>query len=320
MQGKNFTFTRDKQERLLLNSDTDSFYISIAPLMDVWDSRNTSASEEKRIEVLLKIVNTKIQPVIDKVVDNINDRLNLYDKTRLIAENEIVATRFVSAASKRYFALQVAKDGTILAKPKIKATGISLIGKATPPEVKAILEPLTKLILTEDNDTLLTYIKENKDRFLALDPSQVSKTQSVNSLDYHFCKADNTACDFKMAVKGTKRDEEKNKNLTAPMNSKAAMVHNAIVDELELQNIYDYVHEGDNIKMCYLKVPNPITYSLDVVGYKDPKFLEDSGLTKYVDYEIQWTKEFIAKILPITNSLKWTANIEDMSNIDEDEW
>ena len=82
--------------------------------------------------------------------------------------------------------------------------------------------------------------------------------------------------------------------------------------ELDIENKYARIHNGDKIKFCYLKLPNPARDNVISVLNTLPKQL---GLDKYIDYNKQFEKAFLEPMKTIAESIGWrtekTLTLED---------
>jgi len=300
----------------VVQSDTDSSYIILDDLVQKY---KPDASEEEILKFIQSFYKKKLAVVIQNVIDKIAKKMNLHMPEVIKMDQEIVSNSFVSIASKRYFARVIMSDGNKLSTPKSKMTGISLVSKSTPSGVKNIMYPILDFILDHNESALQKYIIDNHDTFLQLPVSKICKPFSVTSIDkYSFTTRDNTPSAWKNASKFAYYNEEGRRYQTAPVNSKAAAVHSLLVDELDLSSKYEKIAEADKMYMVYLKVPNKVTglYN-NTCAFKDPRFIEDAGLTEYVDYDIQWQKEVVDK----ANLLLQPIGLEaKKTKVDLDEW
>jgi hypothetical protein len=296
----------------------NSNYLSVGAIIN---KEMPNASTEQKLDRIQELIKDQIQPKINETIQNIHKRLNSYNTEVLEMDQEVIADVFASIASKRYFCNVLMSDGNKLAKPKQKATGISLISKSTPDEIKKLLKPITSIVLENDNKKLLDYILETKNKFLTISPELISRELSVASLDYEWKNSVNEPTEhWKMATKANIWKEDSKKFLTSPINSKASLVANELIKEHKLESKHDFILPNEKIKMIYLKTPNAVTGKQNVVAFKNPSFLYDvPNLIKYIDYEMQWEKEFINKIKVITDTLNYSLDFENQE-IDEDEW
>jgi DNA polymerase elongation subunit (family B) len=67
---------------------------------------------------------------------------------------------------------------------------------------------------------------------------------------------------------------------------------------------FELVKNGDKIKFCYLKRPNPLQENVVSYPLNIPKEL---GLHKYIDYDMMFTKSFLDPIQVILDAVGWDA-------------
>ena len=78
--------------------------------------------------------------------------------------------------------------------------------------------------------------------------------------------------------------------------------YNHYVKEKKLDRKYAYIQNGEKIKFCYLKDPNPIRENVISFIQDFPKEL---NLTKYIDYETQFNKAFVEPVKAVLNAIGW---------------
>jgi len=71
------------------------------------------------------------------------------------------------------------------------------------------------------------------------------------------------------------------------------------------------IRNGEKIKYCYLKLPNPIHE--DVISFVQ-RFPRDLGLEKYVDYDVQFEKTFIKPLKAVLDVIGWS--VEKQNTLD----
>ena len=91
---------------------------------------------------------------------------------------------------------------------------------------------------------------------------------------------------------------------SCPIHVRGSLLFNKHLKFNKLQNKYELITNGNRIKFCYLKLPNPIKEN--VISFQEalPKELK---LHKYVDYDLQFEKTFIEPLNLILHSIGWTA-------------
>jgi DNA polymerase elongation subunit (family B) len=97
-----------------------------------------------------------------------------------------------------------------------------------------------------------------------------------------------------------------------PIHVRGALLFNHYVQELNLDKTYELVKNGEKIKFCYLKTPNPIKENVISYSLNLPKELD---LHRYIDYDKMYEKSFVEPIRNILEELNWDvepkATLED---------
>jgi DNA polymerase elongation subunit (family B) len=88
------------------------------------------------------------------------------------------------------------------------------------------------------------------------------------------------------------------------MHVRAALLHNAYLKKMDLENKYPLITNGDKIKFVYLAKPNPIKEN--VIGFME-ELPKEFKLEKYIDYNLQFEKTFLDPMQTILDAAKWTA-------------
>jgi DNA polymerase elongation subunit (family B) len=79
-------------------------------------------------------------------------------------------------------------------------------------------------------------------------------------------------------------------------------MYNKFLDDSKLNSTYEYIKDGDKIKYCYLRVPNPIRENVIAFPEKLPK---EFDLLGYVDYNMMFEKVFLEPLKPLTEIVGW---------------
>ena len=289
--------------------DTDSNYISIEPIVIKKfgeDYRETN-DRSRLTKFTENYINKVSLPITYEALNDIySATLNAKMPEKLIEDPEVICDNFISIVPKMYFARKWWDEGLTLTKPKLKVTGLSMVRSTTPKFYRQELEKAMEILIDGDIPKVIEYCNGVEEESKKQDPKEISINQGVSSLDYSW---DETLKKFRRWV------PEKQKWLSAPVNSRASLIHNKYVTDKKIEGIKD-IEPGDKIAFCYMKVPN-ITGS-NAFAFQEQKVF-DSGLKEYIDYDLMYEKGFMNNIRLITDPLKWDLTPED-DLIDDDEW
>ena len=98
-----------------------------------------------------------------------------------------------------------------------------------------------------------------------------------------------------------------------PIHVRAALLYNHHLTKIGLQNKYPLIGDGEKIKFVALKMPNPIHEN--VIGFPT-KLPHELNLEKFVDYNMQFEKAFLAPLETILDAIGWEA--EEKVHLDFD--
>ena len=93
--------------------------------------------------------------------------------------------------------------------------------------------------------------------------------------------------------------------------SGGALLYNHHVKKHKLDKKYALINNGEKIKFCYLSKPNPIQEN--VISFIQ-NFPHETGLDKYIDYNLQFEKSFLDPLKSILNCIGWSC--EKRSTLD----
>jgi hypothetical protein len=78
-----------------------------------------------------------------------------------------------------------------------------------------------------------------------------------------------------------------------------------------LSDRYELIGDGDKIKYCYLKNPNP--HRVNVIA-SPGKLPHEFGLEQYLDYDKQFERAFVAPLQILLDAIGW--NVEHKATLD----
>jgi len=279
-----------KDQEYSFYADTDSTYITLKNVVDKF-FKNKSKGEI--IQELDTICEKEIQPHINATTEELSTYINAAQR-KLKFKREIIADRGVWIAKKRYAVNVYNSEGIAYQEPKLKVMGMEIARTSTPQPVRERLKEAVKIILTKDEDTLRTYVKHVEYEWRKLTVEEISFPRGVNGLTQY-------SDTVKIFRKGT------------PIHVRGALLYNYLLTEKKLTKKYTRILEGDKIKFCYVREPNPLgTHVISFIGSLPPEF----HLDEYVDYDMMLEKAFLDPLNSLLSCVGWTikerASLEDL--------
>lgn len=279
------------EKNIVVYIDTDSVYVSLAPLIELEDIKE---SDKKSYSI----------QTANEIVNNINDMYKILSKRFFNSANnkiKIVGESLCDTAfwiAKKKYSLHIIhniddkKDVM-----KIKTKGIEFIKSSFPIKFSEFGNNLMMSILQKKNKTdidnnILTFV-ENLATF---SPKDIAKNTSVK----FFGKNGNKIINFD--------DKKRNrfsflKRTTAQ--AKAALAYNDFLVLFKLTKKIEPIYSGSKIKWVYLK-DNP--YNLESLAFKsdgtDPNEIMDI-INTYVDRTGLYKHEMKKKLESFYKALKW---------------
>jgi DNA polymerase elongation subunit (family B) len=274
----------------VIASDTDSIYLNMGPLVEtIYKGREKTT--ESVVSFLDKICKVELEKYIEGCYQELADYMNAYDQ-KMQMKRENIADRGIWTAKKRYILNVWDSEGVRYTEPKLKMMGIEAIKSSTPAPCRKMIKDALKLMMSGTEDEIISYIENCRINFRKLSPEEVSFPRSVNDIVKY--KSSNSIYE-----KGT------------PIAVRGALLFNHHVKDKKLTKKYSLIQNGEKIKFCYLKKPNPI-YENVISFIQD--FPKELGLLSYVDYDVQFEKGFLEPLKSILNAIGW--NSEKQTTLD----
>jgi hypothetical protein len=255
--------------------------LNVEPLVDkIFEGKNPS--KEKIVDVLDNILANQLQDYINNCYSELSNYLHSY-QNKLHMKREKIADKFLITGKKHYIINVWDNEGVRYSEPKLSITGIEAVKSSTPAFCREKLKKAFKVLMNSSEDDMIKFVEETKKQFFELTPEEVAFPKGVSDvskfLDYS-----------SLYKKGT------------PIHVRGSILYNKNLKKHGLENKYNYIANGEKIKYCYLKVPNPIMEN--VIGFIQtlPK---EFGLHSYVDYETQFDKTFIQPLKAILDVIGW---------------
>jgi DNA polymerase elongation subunit (family B) len=280
-------------EDFVVAIDTDSVYIRFDKLVD--SVFKEGAETSKIVEFLDKVASQRIEPFIDKSYADLASYVNAFEQ-KMFMKRETIADKAIWTAKKRYIMNAWDVEGVRYSEPKLKIMGIEAVKSSTPGVCRDKIKEALKIIMQGTEKDVQEFIGNFKDEFFNLPPEDISFPRGVNNLTKY-------TSSVSVFTKGT------------PMHVRGALVYNNMIKKQNLDKRYPVVQEGEKIKFCYLKEPNPSMQNTIAFPSSLPK---DLNLHKYIDFETQFSKAFTEPLQTILDAINWKAEKQGVSL--EDFW
>jgi DNA polymerase elongation subunit (family B) len=278
--------------------DTDSLYLSAAPLMKVEgvDSKDHPKAKQYTIDTCKYFAST-----INSFYNTMMPRMFKVKQHRIRIAEDVICSSALWIAKKRYAMLKVydmekGKDVDY----KLDAKGIDIVRTSFPVKFKELMEKTIKSILTHkpkrEIDDFIVDFKKNMDK---LKTSDVAKNGPA-TFESKITKNRPYVINF--------NPPERNpfSYVTNSLsNTKAALFYNDMLVDLGLKDIIEPIYAGAKIKWVYLK-RNP--YGITQIGFKsdgtDPKQILEF-IDEYIDREQIFQKELFTKLDDLYTAIGW---------------
>jgi len=268
----------------VIASDTDSVYISFDAL--VRKCFEAGSDPVKITNFLDKVATEKLEPFIDKSYEELSVIMNAYSQ-KMIMKREAIADKGIWTAKKRYILNVYDNEGVRYAEPKLKMMGIETVKSSTPQSCRDALKKTISIIMNKNEKAAQDYISQFREEFGKLSFEEVAFPRSVSDLG----KYDDRSGSGLSIPKG------------CPIHVRGSLAFNHMLREHKLTKKYEVIKDGEKIKFCYLRMPNPIKQNIFSIMNTLPK---EFNLSEYIDYELQFEKAFLDPLRAILDSVGWT--------------
>ena len=267
----------------VIASDTDSIYLNFGPIVSKFLGDKVT-DKNKIVSIIDQVCQDKLEPFIEDSYQKLASYVNAYDQ-KMQMKRENIADRGIWTAKKRYILNVWDSEGVRYEESKLKIMGIEAVKSSTPAPCRKMIKDALKLMMNETEDDVIEFIEKCRSDFRKLEPEDISFPRTVSDVTKH--KSHNTIYN-----KGT------------PIHARGALLYNHYIKERKLDAKYSSIQNGEKIKFCYLKTPNPIREN--VISFIQ-EFPRELGLKQYVDYDLQFDKGFFDPLKVILDAIGWKA-------------
>lgn len=210
----------------------------------------------------------------------------------MFMKRENIADRGIWTAKKRYILNVWDSEGVRYEQPKLKIMGIEAVKSSTPAPCRKMIKDALKLMMSGTEDEVIDFIDKCRSEFKKLPPESIAFPRTASDVEKYKSHSS-------IYAKGT------------PIHVRGALLFNHHIKSSKLNNKYSLIQNGEKIKFCYLKKPNPIYENVISFIQDFPKELD---LNKYIDYDLQFEKAFLEPLKTILDSIGWS--IKKTSTLD----
>tara|TARA_B100000575_G_scaffold263210_1_gene238183 strand:+ start:19 stop:1341 length:1323 start_codon:yes stop_codon:yes gene_type:complete len=269
-----------KEKDYVVAVDTDSLYVVCDELVS--QSGINQEETEKVIDFLDKLATKVLEPFIDKSYQTLAKYVGAYEQ-KMFMKRENIADKAIWTGKKHYIMNVFDSEGVRYEEPKLKMMGIESVRSSTPGVVRKAIKEALEVLMKEGEHALRDYVDDFENKFRQMPFEDVAFPRGCRYLNKWTSASD-------IYKKGT------------PIHVRASLLYNKHLEEKKLTKKYPNIYEGDKVKFCYMKLPNPMRENVFAVPQVlPPEFKIDD----YIDYDKQFEKSFKEPLNHITEAIGW---------------
>lgn len=264
--------------------DTDSLYINMELLVE--KVCKEPSNHQKVVDFLDKVCQEKLEPFIDHNYQQLADYMNAFEQ-KMVMKRECIADKGVWTAKKRYILNVWNNEGVSYTEPYNKMQGIEAVRSSTPSACRENIKKAIKVIMNEGEEGVQKFIANFREEFNNLPFEEVAFPRGCKDLNKY-------------------RSNERGKlyEKSTPIHVRGALLYNQLINDRKLQNRFSLINDGDKIKFCYLRLPNPVKENVISAPGVLPRQL---GLEQFIDYNTQFEKSFVEPLKTILDAIGWSV-------------
>ena len=238
------------------------------------------------------VCDDKFTSILDDAYAKLYEKMGGYEN-RMVMKREGISDKAIWVAKKRYILNVWNNEGVQYKEAQTKVMGIEAVKSSTPEVCRNKFMELFKILINGDNNDVREFVTNFKNEFRKLEPEQVSFPRGVSDIT--------SWTDRKTIYKKS-----------TPIHVRGSLLYNHYVKDKGLDKNLELIKDGERIKFCYLRVPNPIKEN--ILSFPE-KFPEELGLKTYIDYDKQFEKSFTDPLTLILDAIGWT--LEDRNTLEQ---
>ena len=281
---------KTEEKDYVIASDTDSIYLHMGDLVSrVYEGREKTT--EGIVSFIDKVCQVELEKYISSSYEALASYVNAYEQ-KMFMKRETIAERGIWTAKKRYMLNAWDIEGVRFAEPKLKMMGIEAVKSSTPAPCRKMIKDAISIIMNESEGNVQEYIKKMRTEFRNMFHADIAFPRTCNNVAKY-------RSHLTIYQKGT------------PIHVRGSLLFNHYLKERNLLGKYNVINNGEKIRFCYLKTPNPIREN--VISFIND-FPVELGLAPYIDYDLQFDKSFIEPLKAILDAIGWS--VEKIATLD----
>jgi len=261
----------EPERDFVIAGDTDSLYLYLGLFQEKFGMNQAQ---------LTKAIDTKFQDLAAQYIKDVVDMTGVTRSMMGLKREKIISVS-VFIRKKRYVGYAVDNEGVVYAEPQFFVVGLESKRSDVPRKVRSSLEDVYKLILANDEQGLIEYVSNFRQNYHTYPLDTIAFATGVSNV----AKWQNQSKSGVPYKSGT------------PIFVRAAIMHNYLVSELDLERNIQPITNGTKIKYVYLDPKNPTREN--VIGFTGATIPTEFDLTKYIDYDLMFEKTFISPVKTI---------------------
>ena len=270
--------------------DTDSLYVVLDNLVE--QSGIDTSDNDKVVDFLDKVAREVLEPFIDKGYRELANYVGAFEQ-KMVMKRECIADKGIWTGKKHYILNVYDNEGVRYKNPKLKMMGIESVRSSTPGVVRKAIKEALDVLMKDGEMALREYVNDFETLFREMPFEDVAFPRGCRYINKWSSASD-------IYKKGT------------PIHVRGSLLYNKVIKEKKLNKKYNEIHEGDKIKFCYMKLPNPMRENVFAVPNVLPQEL---GMENYIDYDKQFEKSFKEPLNHITEAIGWS--IDKQATLDQ---
>ena len=279
-----------QEEDYVVAVDTVSLYVVLDNLVE--QSGFDTSDNDKVVDFLDKVAREVLEPFIDKGYRELANYVGAFEQ-KMVMKRECIADKGIWTGKKHYILNVYDNEGVRYKNPKLKMMGIESVRSSTPGVVRKAIKEALDVLMKDGEMALREYVNDFETLFREMPFEDVAFPRGCRYINKWSSASD-------IYKKGT------------PIHVRGSLLYNKVIKEKKLNKKYNEIHEGDKIKFCYMKLPNPMRENVFAVPNVLPQEL---GMENYIDYDKQFEKSFKEPLNHITEAIGWS--IDKQATLDQ---